>query len=235
MLPSREFVTETFNKYNKLIFNSSLPIPRFIITTARSFRGKLVYTIQKINKKEYHDFEMRISRNFDLPATEWEDVVIHEMIHLHIAFHKLEDSSSHGPVFRQLMHTINHAHGRHINVSARSDAATSADSQINTAVKAHYICVAKFNDGRLGVAPVAKTRVFQLWDYFTSFPNVVSLKWVGTLDVWFNGFPHVRKPKFFIVKESVLRPHLKGGVLLQREGNIIKIISRQCYPDELLP
>ena len=63
---------------------------------------------------------MRISLDFDLPQEEWEDVVIHEMIHLHIAHHDIKDSSSHGPKFRAMMADINRRHGRRICVTARS-------------------------------------------------------------------------------------------------------------------
>lgn len=236
MIPNLEFVKATFLRYNTEIFNSELPEPRFNMTRARSFRGKLCYRIKKTFLKTVnHDFEMRISISFDIPQLEWEDVVIHEMIHLYIASKGIKDQSSHGPEFRKVMHFINKKHGRNIRVSAKSTAEQASRNNADKRVKAHYICLAKFSDGRLGVAPVAKTRIFRLWNDFNNFAGVESLKWIGTTDPWFNSFPHVRSPKLYLVSEEDLRSHLKGAVLLNKEGNVIKIINRRCCPDELLP
>lgn len=237
MVPDIRFVTDSFERFNAMIFGSELPTPKFTLTKARSFRGKLMYRISRKMFKTIHDnFELRISSSFDLPEKEWEDVVIHEMIHLLIASKNIKDSSSHGNEFRKLMHSINRNFGREINISAKTPINKKEEINADKRVKAHYICIARFKDGRLGVAPVAKTRIFELWNLFSSgFPEVVAIKWVGSIDPWFNTLPHVQNPKFFLVKESDLLPHLKGGRLLEREGRTIRVINRQCYPDELLP
>ena len=182
--------------------------------------------------KKTHDYEMRLSTGFDLPQKEWEDVVIHEMIHLYIVVKKIKDTSSHGQAFRRLMAEINHRHGRNIVVSARS---TEEQLDADKRIRGHYMCIAKFSDGRLGVAPVTKTRIFSLWDDFQNFPNVVSIKWIGSTDPWFNRFPRVMKAKLYVAKREELLPHLKGAVLLERTGNTIRAVSKRCYPDELLP
>lgn len=236
MIPDLIFVKNTFIQFNSQIFNSSLPAPRFTLTKARTFRGKLCYRVKKSFLRTVNsDFELRISTSFNLPQKEWEDVVIHEMIHLHIASKGIKDTSSHGREFRKMMQFVNATHGRKIRISTKSDPFKEDNPLADKRVKAHFICLAKFSDGRLGMAPVAKTRIFSLWDYFSNFPGVVSLKWIGTTDTWFNGFPHIKNPKFYIVKESDLIPHLKGAAPLMRNGNNIKVVSRRCTPDELLP
>ncbi len=104
MTPDLTFVTETFRKFNLLIFSTGLPLPKICLTHARTFRGKLVYR-RRISPlgSTTSDFELRISADYDAPEEDWEDVVIHEMIHLYIAFNGIKDSSSHGPVFRKMM------------------------------------------------------------------------------------------------------------------------------------
>lgn len=233
MLPDRRFVVETFNTFNLSIFNSELPLPSISLTRARTFRGKLTYRKKRnmSGRMECYDFEIRISTLFNLERKEWEDVVIHEMIHYYIAFKGIPDTSSHGAAFRKMMHAINRQHKRGITISSRSTENENADSRL----RAHYVCLAKFSDGRLGVAPVAKTRIFELWNVFLSFPDVVSMKWVGVIDPWFNRFPRVMTPKLYLAKKEELEPHLKGGVLLERDGNVVRPVSRRCYPDELLP
>lgn len=232
MIPSLQFVKQTFQRYNTEIFGDILPEPVYRLTKASTFRGKLTYKIRKTgNKTETCDYGMRISICFDLHQEEWEDVVIHEMIHLYIAFKGIKDTSSHGPEFRKMMQFINSRFNRHIKVSVKRKENESKDER----VRAHFICMAKFSDGRLGIAPVAKTRIFSLWDTFGRFPGVVSIRWIGTTDKWFNSFPHIQSPKLFLAKEDELRQHMKGARPLERRGNVIKVVSRQCTPDELLP
>lgn len=233
MKPSRTFAKEAFGRFNALIFGSDLPVPTFRLTHARTFRGKLCYThTTRFGKRICSDFEMRLSLDFDLAAEEWEDVVIHEMIHLHIAYKGIRDSSSHGPVFRKMMAEINRNHGRRIVVSTRS---TPQQLDEDKRVRGHYICLTKFSDGRLGVAPVAKSRIFDLWDAFRKWPEIVNVSWIGTVDPWFNRFPRVMKTKAYITTAEELLPHLRGALRLQRDGSEIRAVNPHCPPDGLLP
>lgn len=233
MVPTLPFVVSAFHRFNASVFRSVLTVPRFTLTRARTFQGKLVYIRNNtLSGVRCSDFEIRISTLFDLDEREWEDVVIHEMIHLYVAQSGLRDSSVHGPLFRRIMHDVNRIHGRHITVSGRADGERrDADRQ----VRAHYLCVAKFSDGRIAVAPVAKSRIFELWDAFRGFPGLASVKWIGSIDPWFNRFPRVLKPKLYHTSEDELKPHLKGGALLEKVGKTIRAVSRRCCPDELLP
>lgn len=230
MIPDLTFLRDAFSRFNILIFGESLPEPRFVLTSARTFRGKLSWRRSSLLRgRRPVDFELRLSTLFDLPQREWEDVVIHEMIHLHIASRGLRDSSPHGPLFRETMERINRTHDRSIVVSARGD--SKGDSR----VRAHYLCIVRFSDGRLGVAPVAKSRIFELWDTFTAWPEVSAVSWVGSTDVWFNRFPRVMRTKVYITSPADLLPHLKGGVRLGKTGGCVRVVSRHCSPDELLP
>lgn len=233
MIPDLTFIANSFNTYNTLIFGGKLPTPRFTLTKARTFQGKLVYKWKHAYlRKACCDFEMRISIGFDMPEKEWEDVVIHEMIHLYIAHNGIKDTSSHGPAFRKKMAEINRGFNRRITVSAKTrPEQTDADKRI----RGHYLCIAKFSDGRLGVAPAAKTRIFELWDITRFFPNVVSHRWIGSTDPWFNRFPRVMTPKLYITTEADVLPHLKGALVLVNEGGVIRAVSQRCSPDELLP
>ena len=232
MIPDLQFVKESFARFNRLIFSDALPEPDFSLTRARTFRGKMVCSWKTLfGRRHSFGFEIRISVSFDLPRDEWEDVVIHEMIHYHIACNRISDTSAHGPVFRRMMREINTRHGRHITVSARSTDEQRADGP----VRAHYLCLAKLSDGRLGVAPVAKTRIFELWDVMRDLPGVAAVSWVGAVDPWFNRFPRVMTPKLYVVSKEDLLLHLKGGLRLEREGQVIRPVRKRCFPDELLP
>lgn len=233
MKPSLTFAKEAFSRFNSLIFKSALPVPAFRLTNARTFRGKLCYThTTRAGRRICSDFEMRLSLDFDLPTTEWEDVIIHEMIHLQIAAKGIRDSSSHGPVFRTMMEQINRNHGRHIVISSKS---TEQQLDQDKRIRGHYICLTRFNDGRLGVAPVAKSRIFELWDAFAGWSEINSVSWIGTVDPWFNRFPRVMKTKVYISTREELLPHLKGAMRLQRNGDSIRAVRTTDTPTSLLP
>lgn len=233
MIPDIGFVREAFRSYNARIFGGELPEPRFAVTAARTFRGKLVYRRRRRGlKMENHDFELRISRLFDLPEREWEDVVIHEMIHLHIAHKGIADTSPHGKVFRKLMADINSRHSRRITISARSE---GGEDDSDSRIRGHYLCLGRLRDGRIAVAPVARTRVMELWSEMARIPGVEKVGWVGTTDPWFNRLPRVMKPKLYLVEEEELRLHLAGSLELVRSGNSVRAVSTRKSPDELLP
>lgn len=236
MIPDKKFIEETFNLYNRLIFNSALPLPRFVLRQARTFHGKLVYHIDRRgNNPKPTDFEMRISLSYDLDRKEWEDVVIHEMIHQHIAFHGLRDTSPHGAVFKKLMDSINRTYSRNITVSARSTADEHKKTHVDNRRKAHYVCIIRFSDGRYGIAPVAKSCLFGLWDLNKYFPQVAAIKWIASISTFFNSFPHVRKPKLYIVGKEDLLKALAGAYMLERNGQIIRPLIQRKSPAELLP
>ncbi len=233
MLPTLTFVKTAFARFNHLIFNGELPEPVFRLTHARTFQGKLCYKREVcLGRTRHFDFEMRISLEFDLAEADWEDVVIHEMIHLHIASKGLRDSSTHGPLFRSVMDEVNRRHGRHITVSARAgESGAVADSR----VRGHYMCIAKFSDGRLGVAPVAKSRIFELWNMASLFPDVTFSSWIGSTDTWFNRYPRVMRPKFYMTDRDELRQHLRGALRLVMENDTVRALNLRLSPDELLP
>ena len=66
-----------------------------------------------------YDFTIGITTAYRLNTEQIDDVLIHEMIHYHIAYHQLRDNAPHGRRFRQIMETINHDYQRHIRISVR--------------------------------------------------------------------------------------------------------------------
>ena len=121
MKMSIPFAQDCFARFNDLCFNGVLPVLPMVLTSATSFLGKLRYSKvgRRLTGTRNVDFQIRLSSEFDLTAEEWEDVIIHEMIHLYIASGNMKDSSSHGRIFRTMMNEINSKYGRHIVVNHR--------------------------------------------------------------------------------------------------------------------
>ena len=97
----------------------ALPDVPIALTRATTFLGKVRYRRERriFGHLRNVDFQIRLSSEFDLPENEWDDVIIHEMIHYHIALNNLRDTSTHGVVFRGIMDEINRKYDRHITVS----------------------------------------------------------------------------------------------------------------------
>lgn len=55
-----------------------------------------------------------------MPENEWEDILIHEMIHYFIAYQGLNDNAPHGKLFREKMNEINTKYHRNISISRKN-------------------------------------------------------------------------------------------------------------------
>jgi len=216
------FVQETFDKYNNLCFEGKLPPIPIKLTQARTFLGKVTYS----GKRNFFgkilrnvDYCMRISTCFDLQKDVWEDVVIHEMIHYHIALNGIKDTSAHGIVFKNMMNDLNERFGRHIAVRYRS---TDSDpSSHREELRANWLCVTQLNDGKWGITSCAKTRVFEMHRNLPKFYRIKSLRWYGSIDPFFNRYPRSIKPRIYSITRAELDEHLSDAVLLKCDGHTI--------------
>ena len=92
MTANEEFVKDTFVRFNAELFRSELPMPRIRLSRASSFLGMLQYKVHRRGfgrKHTYSDYALIFSTLYDLLQSEWEDVVIHEMIHYMLMLHDL--------------------------------------------------------------------------------------------------------------------------------------------------
>lgn len=115
-----EYLEKAFDHYNHLCFGGLLPRPRLRLSRAKSRLGWMRYKVDANDESLIpHDFTIGITTAYRLNSEQIDDVLIHEMIHYHIAYHQLRDNAPHGRRFRQIMETINHDYQRHIRISVR--------------------------------------------------------------------------------------------------------------------
>jgi hypothetical protein len=222
MKPTLDYVVAKFNEYNALCFEGRLPLPRFQISQARTFMGKVSYkrTRSFWGRCHYGDFVFRISNRRDLPEVEVEDTILHEMIHLDIMSSQQRDSSAHGRLFREKMRDINSRFGRHITISHRL---TVADKANDVERRRHFVCVSHMNNGRWGVTLAAHTRLHELWERMDRVPEIVSHSWYLSTDPFFNRFPRSCTAKVYHITKEELDRHLKDAKPLVRKGHAIQI------------
>ena len=121
MLPTLPFLQQKFDELNTLIFAGRLPHVPLLLGNANSYLGQCLSTKERRQggKVVHTNFRLRFSQRHDLTPQEWEDVLIHEMIHLCIGVNTWQDRSPHGPLFRRMMDDINQRFGRHVAISHR--------------------------------------------------------------------------------------------------------------------
>ena len=57
------------------------------------------------------------SRKYDLDEKTFRDTMVHEMIHLWLAVHKVKDNGMHGDKFKEKMNELNEKYGLNVEVS----------------------------------------------------------------------------------------------------------------------
>jgi len=202
MTPTLELIAEKFDRLNNLCFGGQLPRPAIKLSRAKTFVGMMTY------KRDRSDFCLRISTMFDLEEEELEDVILHEMIHYHIAYRRLHDTSSHGKLFRHYMNDLNSRFGRHITISHRSTPAQRMKAPLRRR-RIRTVAFVEFRDGRTGVKvlPSRQESVARYYNSVSRHPDVSSVRLFRTNNPYFERFPC----------SSALRVAIVGRDELERE------------------
>lgn len=211
------FIRAKFEEFNSLFFDSSLPPITLRIGNARSRYGSFRYPARYHISKPRGRGEciITISSRFDLPQNEIEDILIHEMIHYWEWINYI-DETPHGSMFIKKMTEINQRFGRNISIRKESDEKTNRSDIL---LKPHYICVIKWDDGRLGIFVSARTRIFELNRIIEGIERIKAIEWYWSLDAWFNQFPTVRSAKAWNLTEADYNAHVKNQLRCEIVGD----------------
>lgn len=209
MTASVPFVESSFAKFNGLCFGGILPPIPVVMVKARSFLGKVAYRRERgfPGVIRCTGFTIRISSLFDLPETEWEDVVLHEMIHYFIAWRGIRDTSAHGREFRKMMEEINFRFGRNITVRHRCKdgqlppKAASARRPVN-------VCISQLRDGNWGVTLCSDAMLPQIRRGLPRYYRLKSMEWSVTSDPFFDRYPRSRTPKIYRITREEIDEHI---------------------------
>ena len=225
MRASIPYIQQKFDEFNALCFNGQLlPLP-IRLSRARTFLGKVEYKRRRQPDGSWHyfDFVFVISTLIDMPESLVEDTILHEMIHYYIFQQQLQDTSSHGVIFRRIMNELNERFNRHVSVRHKL---TAADHEADTQRRQHLVCVSQLADGTVGLTLAARTRLLYLWDALPRIGAVKECRWYVTSDPYFNRFPRARVPKVYAADPQALEEHLKEARTLVRHGRTIHVVSQ---------
>ena len=218
------YVQKKFREYNQLMFAGKLPELPIQLSDAKGFIGVCKYRKRRLEDGtiELYDFRLSINTRIDLPEEEIEDTIIHEMIHYFIGLNRLEDSSSHGPMFQHLMNTINEKYGRHVTISHKSTK-EEVEQSYDTRNKWHVIAVVTFFGGRRGikVLPRIIERILAYNRGVSKGPGVEHIDFYMSNDPFFNRFPNSAALNVYDVPKEDLDTHLTGAKLLTVTDNSV--------------
>lgn len=222
MIATLPFVEKKFDEFNRLIFGGKLPVPAFRESRARTLFGQCVYR-KRHATVTYKDFELRFSQAHDLSEADWEDIVIHEMLHYYIGVNRLKDKSAHGPLFRQLMNGINQRYGRHITISRRAAAGTTTKSAQPRQPRYHVLAVVRFCNGRTGIKVLPRV-LPSILSYYNGLmrvrgaDRVDSIRLYMVCHAWFERYPVSSALRIHYVDPQELEPYLKDAERLECDG-----------------
>ncbi|MDD5862461.1 MAG: SprT-like domain-containing protein [Prevotella sp.] len=210
------FLEETFNKFNKEIFDGQLSEPVFEPSRAKTFLGLCVRKPFTYQGKTQDIWILRFSIIIDLPKEQLEDIIIHEMIHYYIGSTGQQDSSAHGPLFLKIMDDINTRFGRHITVSGKLTK-EQREQLIDKRRKWHVIAIVRFKDGREGfkVLPRVRESILRYKNTLQRSPEIDVVQLVWSQNVFFNRYPVSSAFRVHLSTNEELTPLLKDAKILQ--------------------
>lgn len=221
MRPTLRYIEEKFSYFNQLCFEGALPMPPIKLTMRRLEMGltRCKKTKAADGRWHYYDFSIEISVRDDLPEEEYIDTLVHEMIHYYLAYNDITDDAPHGTAFREKMQWITNTFGIRVTIEF------TPDEELLVSQRSHYrcVCVIEFCDGTVGVAVVAKNKLFQLWDQFLQLPNAKATHWYVSDRRIFDMFPVSVSVGCSIVDAGKIHHYLTGAKPLQNDGSTIKV------------
>lgn len=212
------YIERKFDEFNVLCFGGSLPRPPIELSNAKTFLGMCVYKKRRtlFGRTRCYDFRLRINTRIDLPESEIEDTIIHEMIHYHIALNGIRDTSAHGAEFRLLMNKINQTHGRNIRISHRISPEQREQAYDNRE-RWHVVAVVNFADGRTGlkVLPRIRERILRYYNEVGRADGIVSIELYMTKNVFFNRYPCSGALNIYYIERRILMEHLADAEVVR--------------------
>ena len=215
------YVEKKFEEFNRMMFDGKLPRLPIELSNAKTYLGVCIYKRKRMlwGKTVCYDFKLRINTRIDLDEREVEDIIIHEMIHYYIGLNRLEDTSPHGLVFRQLMNGINERFGRHIRIS-HQPTPEQRMQLCGTKKRWRVVALVVFKDGKRGikVLPRVEPKILNYYNMVGKESRVECIKLYMTNDVFFNRYPCSAALRVHYIDRDEAEKHLEGAESMAWEG-----------------
>ena len=205
MKPDINYILDKYHYFNNLCFEGRLPDVPVQLCDAAGFLGKACYSAVEDQYGlviGYTKLKLRINIRYELTESEVEDVILHEMIHLYIAYHNIKDSSPHGPVFRSLMKMINGKYSRHIFISHKGASETEDKTE------GRIVIVTGFADSSHGITICSPEKLRKIKSSLSRRYRFKSMKCYYSTDPYFKRYPRSITGRIWKISEDALSLHL---------------------------
>ena len=208
-----DYLRQTFEHYNNLIFDGKLPVPKLKWSRAKTRLGQMACT-RKMSwgRTKFYDFSISVSNYYKLTTEQIDDVLIHEMIHYSIAYTGLKDTSSHGIVFRGMMDKINRTFGRHITISVRT---RNLQPRTTQQPKDYLILALEMKDGKYFLSSVNPSAAGKLAISLARTREIAHYAWYQSQDEYFHSMPRVRSLRGRQVSKEIYATMIEKMKLLR--------------------
>lgn len=218
---------EQFERFNRDYFGGGLPLPRLELSRARTRLGTFSCKHRRrLLRTELYDFTIRLSTYYPQTEREYQNTLLHEMIHYSIAYTRLKDTSPHGIVFRGMMDNLNRRYGWEISVTGhaamrqpkeRDLSSSPEDTHDNRSLSSALLLLAITTTDGCYVLTIVNPAYFRRLDQqLRQLRNVKTFGWYQTSDSYFRDFPHVRSLRGRRVSRLVYERIVAGAVPLGR-------------------
>lgn len=226
MKPTIPYLQQKIDEYNKQMFGGKLPPVPVLLVDVKTFLGVCTYKKRTdlSGNEEKYDFCLKFSTRIDLSEQELEDTIIHELIHYYIGVTQQQDGSSHGPLFRSIMESINQMFDRHLTISHKNTQRQS-EQAIDKTRRYHIVAVVRFVDGRFGIKilPRVLPSVLKFHNAYNKDSLISGVELYMTNNPYFNQFPNSAALKVHIVNELEVMDNLKGSENIICDGKTVRL------------
>jgi hypothetical protein len=203
-----EQLKQWFRQYNDAYFGSVLPMPALRLSKARTRLGTMSCRCERrLFRRRYYDFTISVSTYYESTEREYQNVLLHEMIHYYIAFKGIRDTLAHGREFHRIMLWLNQEYGWNISVSSPQRGKTPDASRT---YNDDYVVLALTTRTGEHYLSVVNPKHVQLLDrQARSVQKIAQHKWFKSHDSYFRTFPKVRTLRGRRVSKEVYEEKLR--------------------------
>ena len=193
------YISEKFEKYNNLYFNGSLKTPKFKISNSKRALGTLSIS-RRLNFYGGYTKEhtISISKYYDRTEKQYDNTLIHEMIHLYISQNDIIDNGSHGRRFKAECARIN-KYGwdlsRTTDISGwklSEEAQKRLDNKLSNATYSVIVYQMYDTDNSQFIFRVAKGKELTYYNHLKYTCKAVKVKYFKSNDNIFESLPTCR-------------------------------------------
>lgn len=199
-----EWIAVNFDRFNKENFGGRLTPPKFSVNNARTRLGSMAFKWkQSLFKRETYDYVIRLSNYYDIPEVEFQNVLLHEMIHYYIAVNHFKDDSVHGTMFRSIAQRIN-KQGWHVVVRTDTRKWPVAERNRKKVItRKRIVLAASTIDGKYFLSVIGPGSVRKVKLQIARTPQIREARWFESSDDYFQQFPQCRTLRGRIVTKEL--------------------------------